>query len=276
MNKLAFTVAFGPDKYQYMAQALKRSVEKYSPGVDFVILGEGLFTPLNEGLPRDRPILPKDRKYPKIEILSNLKDPNTQYMYIDADCIVTCDISPLFELIHPDILHIEYVYNTDGNWAGVKGLPFPESCQKVGIEGVKPYSLNSGFMMWQGEMPCFKKALEIIKTYNIDDPKGRIGDEYYFCLGVQLSGTRVEPLDYKKIKLGKYWNGLTYSRKGKLLNDFYPDNDREIIHYGNFNYENPVIRKHLEKFGVPKITLSERIKFYKIFWKWRLKRLLLG
>ena len=67
MRNVAFTIAFGNGKYMQMAEALKATIEKYSPGVEFLIFKDGDFTPFEEGLPKGRKLYPKDYKYPKIE-----------------------------------------------------------------------------------------------------------------------------------------------------------------------------------------------------------------
>ena len=70
MKKIAFTVAFGSDIYINMANCLKKTVNLYSPSVDFKIFGD-FYTPFNSKL-KDKNQLPKDFKYPKLEIFTKL------------------------------------------------------------------------------------------------------------------------------------------------------------------------------------------------------------
>ena len=48
MKCKAFTVAFGDEKYLKMAKALKRSIEIYSPSIDFEIIDESHLTPISK------------------------------------------------------------------------------------------------------------------------------------------------------------------------------------------------------------------------------------
>jgi len=196
MKRVAFTIAFGKKRYEIMARALEQTIRKYAPGVDFIIFTEEDITPYAEGLPQGRKLYPKDYKYPKIEIMTKLRDPDTQYLFIDADCFVFCDLNHVFERIEPGKLLMHWVYKEDGTWAGFEDLNFVEGWKQAGIGGLEPYSLNSGFIAWQGHMPCFDKAFELIKDYTVvADDKGRRGDEYYYCAGIQLTNTAVIPTD---------------------------------------------------------------------------------
>jgi hypothetical protein len=250
MRNLAFTMAFGDERYMRMARALERSISQYSPNTEFKIFAKNDFTPYSEGLPKRRKLYPKDFKYPKIEVMTKLSDPDTRYMFIDADAFVFGDLSPYFEQIKPNELTVEYVYNGKNGWAGVPNLQFSTRCKEAGLNGVEPYSLNSGFMMWQGKMPCFSTALELIKNVTINDSKGQKGDEYYYCAAIQLSKTIINPLDYEKVHLGKFWNGKIKMKGDRLVCSAYPKNDRIIQHYGNHNYDNPHVKRLLRKFGV--------------------------
>ena len=41
---------------------------------------------------------------------------------------------------------------------------FVKCCNDVGLDEVESYSLNGGFMMWEGEITCFKKTIEFLKN----------------------------------------------------------------------------------------------------------------
>ena len=247
MKKLIFTIAFGDSKYMRMAKALEKSVKKYNPEIEFKIFGEHDFTPYEIGLPKGRKVYPKDYKYPKIEIMSRLNDPDTQYMFIDSDAFVLGKIDHYFEFINKNSLIVEYIYNKNGSWAGRGDLRFSDRCTEMGFNNIEAYSLNSGFMMWQGGLRCFEEALRLIKTITLDDIKGRNGDEYYYCLASQLTNTQIIPLNYEKIKIGKYWDSSICIKNGQVLSSRYMANDRVIIHYGNSNYKNPYIQFVLNK-----------------------------
>lgn len=249
MKKVAFTIAFGKEKYQRMARCLKATVEEYSPGVEFRIYGQDDFTPLSEGLPKDRDLYPKDYKYPKVEIMSRLTEPDTKYMFIDADAFVFGDIGPYFDLLEENQVIIEYVYRGDSGWAGESKLQFHKVCADVGLENIEPYSINSGFIMWHGAQEGFAKALQFIKEFTFDDVKGRVGDEYYFCAGLQAARANIKPLDYDVIKIGKFWRGRVGFDGERLTSTRYPANDRIIQHYGNRNYYNPHVQKIMHRYG---------------------------
>ena len=108
-KNLAFTVAFGDQKYQSMAEICKKSFELMNPNIEFKIFSDGDFTPyenINKKL-----IYPKDFKYPKLEIFTKLKDKNTNYMFIDADSIINNNLSKYFDTINEGELTIEYRLN---------------------------------------------------------------------------------------------------------------------------------------------------------------------
>ena len=244
--RVAFTIAFGDGKYRKMSEVLKKTVERYSPDTDFRIIDE--FTPYDEGLP-DRELFPKDYKYPKLEILSKMDDPDTEYLFIDADAFVFCNLGLMFDNIEPGKLIIEWGKSKDGLWSGRKNYKFVENMAEAGVEGLKPYQINSGFMMWKGEMPCFKKSLEYIKNYTALDPKGKRGDEYYLCAAIQKTDTVVKPLNkIKNNQLGTYWNGKIGYNNGMLTNSRYKT-PRYIQHYGNKNWDNEFVQKVVKKYG---------------------------
>ena len=54
-------------------------------------------------------------------------------------------------------------------------------------------------MMWEGEITCFKKTIEFLKKYDLNDSKGLTGEEYYLCAAIQYSKTRVCQLIMKKL-----------------------------------------------------------------------------
>ena len=263
MKKIAFTVAFGSNVYKNMAYCLKKSVNLYSPSVDFKILGEDYYTPFDSNL-KDKKLLPKDYKYPKLEIFTKLKDPDVIYMYIDADSFVFGDLNPYFDLIEDDELMIEYCYSGKKGWAGNKDLDFVNACEKAGIKGMKPFSINSGFMIWKNQIKCFEYALDLIKNKTIDDDKGRVGDEYYLCAGLQLAKTKIKPLNYDEVKIGKFWNGKIKYKDKRLICSCYPENDRIIQHYGNNNYFNLEVKKVFKSLDVPYTNKS----YYKTFRIW--------
>jgi len=263
MKKIAFTVAFGSDIYINMANCLKKTVNLYSPSVDFKILGEGFYTPFNSTL-KDTNHLPKDFKSPKLEIFTKLNDPDAIYMYIDADSFVFGDLNPYFDLIEDDELIIEYVYSGKNGWAGNKKLDFVNACEKAGIKGMKPFSINSGFMIWKNQKKCFEYALDLIKNKTIDDEKGRVGDEYYLCAGLQLAKTKIKPLNYNEVKIGKFWNGSIKYKNKRLICSSYPANDRIIQHYGNSNYFNLEVKKVFKSLNAP----YHKGTYYKTFRIW--------
>lgn len=275
MKKLAFTIAFGAERYTKMAKALEASFKKNTPGVEFKIFTEKDITDFNEGLPKDRELYAKDYKYPKIEIMSKLMDPDTKYMFIDADTFVTGNIEPYFDLIKNNQLMIEYVYNGDSGWAGINNLQFSRACSEAGIDGIEPYSINSGFIVWHGRQTCFDYALNLIKSKTINDPKGRKGDEYYICAGIQKTNTDVVPIDYSIVKLGKYWNGKLSIERDSLICSFYPQKDRIIQHYGNNNFDSPNVQKTLKKYGVNGFSYKGYFLYKKITFKNIIKKILI-
>lgn len=243
MKRVAFTIAFGKKRYEIMARALGETVARHSPGVEFRIFGDADITPYHEGLPRGRRLYPKDYKYPKIEIMTKLRDPDTQYLFIDADCFVFCSLDSMFERIEAGKLLMHWVYNEDGSWAGIPALRFAEAWAQEGVEGLEPFSLNSGFIGWQGHMPCFDKALELIKTKTVmADDKGRRGDEYYYCAGIQLTRTDVVSTESFPNELGMFWRGRIGYQGGRLTCAAYPEG-RLIQHYGNPNWSNRHVQR---------------------------------
>lgn len=247
MKNIAFTIAFN-EKYKIMARALKASIERYCKDLEFIIYSDGDFTPYEKGLPKDRHLYPKDYKYPKLEILSLMKDSDIRYMFLDADSLVFGDIYEYFNLINPGELMIEYVYCGNSGWAKRGKYDFVKACQKSGLNNMEPYSINSGFILWQGEQKCFEKSLELIKNYTFEDKKGKTGDEYYLCAGIQLAGTNVIPINYDNIKLGKYWNGNIALKDNYLVCDYYNNDKKLIVHYGNNNYYNHSVRTGIKEY----------------------------
>lgn len=256
MKRVIFTIAFGKKRYEIMARALGKTLEQYAPDAEFIIFGDDDVTPYSEGLPTGRKLYPKDYKYPKIEIMTRLRDPDTQYMFIDADCFVFCNLDHMFERIEPGKLLMHWVYNEDGTWAGLPDLRFVEAWAKEGVTGLEPYSLNSGFIGWQGHMECFDKALDLIKTKTVmADDKGRRGDEYYYCAGIQLTKTPVISTEDFENELGMLWRGDLGYKDGRLTCDYY-ERTPLIQHYGNPNWANKhvqrIIRNLLKDEALPK------------------------
>ena len=163
------------------------------------------------------------------------------------------------DLVKDNQILIEYVNNKNGYWAGVKGLNFVGASKKAGITGLKPISINSGFIIWNGHQKAFDIALKLIKSKVIFDPKGISGDEYYICAGLQKAKANIVPLDYDLVKLGKFWNGNINLYNERLISSYYSKNDRIICHYGNHNYYHPSVRKILDKFD---IELEKDLKTY--------------
>ncbi len=243
MKRVAFTIAFGKKRYQIMAKALKETLARNAPDVEFRIFTEEDITPYSEGLPQGRKLFPKDYKYPKIEIMTRLRDPDTQYLFIDADCFIFCSLDQMFEKIEPGKLLMHWVYNEDGTWAGIPELKFVDAWAQEGVTGLEPYSLNSGFIGWQGHMPCFDKALELIKTKTVmADDKGKRGDEYYYCAGIQLTNTPVTSTESFENELGMFWRGKIGYQNGKLTCDYY-QHTKQIQHYGNPNWSNRYVQR---------------------------------
>ena len=93
VNKnLFFTVAFGNERYKNMALALKKSFLFYNPNFEFKIFDEKDFTSSEKFLKGKKKIYPKDYKYAKFEIMNNLNEDNTNYIFIDADSFVMSDV----------------------------------------------------------------------------------------------------------------------------------------------------------------------------------------
>lgn len=261
MKRLAFTIAFGPPRYRIMAEALKESLKISNPDLEFKIFSDGDFTPYEEGLPLGRKLYPKDYKYPKIEIMTRLRDPDTQYLFIDADCFVFCDLDHIFSKIEPNKLLMHWIYNQNGTWAGIPELRFADAWAKEGIEGLEPYSLNSGFIGWQGHAPAFDKALELIKTKTVmTDDKGRRGDEYYYCAGIQLTNTGVISTEDFPNELGMLWRGKLGTKQGMLTCAAYSE-IKKIQHYGNVNWPNPHVQRLIEHF-LRSQNLKEKLNRY--------------
>ena len=97
-------------------------------------------------------------------------------------------------------------------------------------------------MMWEGEITCFKKTIEFLKKYDLNDSKGLTGEEYYLCAAIQYSKTRVLPINYEKIRLLKLWNFDFKVHNSSILINNTPV-DYDIIHYGNFNFYNTHIQR---------------------------------
>ncbi len=271
-KNLAFTIAFGDQKYQSMAEICKKSFELMNPNIEFKIFSDGDFTPyenINKKL-----IYPKDFKYPKLEIFTKLKDKNTNYMFIDADSIINNNLSKYFDTINEGELTIEYRLNKTGFWANINNLNFVETCKKAGLNNIKPYSINSGFLMWRGHQMCFDKALEYILNYNLDDKKGLNGDEYYLCAAIQKCNTKINQLNYEKFKICKLWNENFKFTKNDLIISNKSSKEFDIIHYGNHNYYDLDLFKMLQKYNIElKITPKFFIKSILKTIKFNLKKL---
>jgi len=246
-KNLAFTIAYGPKRFKDMATTLKKSFKFWNPNIDFKIFGEESITPMSEI--KKKKFYPKDFKRPKLEILSKLKDPNINYMFIDADAVVENNLSKYFQMINEDNLIIEYKYNNSGYWSNIKNLNFVETCKKAGLENLLPYSINSGIIMWRGYKSCFKLSLEYILKYDLYDKKGLSGDEYYLCAAIQKCKTQIEPINYSKIKICKLWNETFTVKKNKVYVQNLNQSNFDIIHYGNHNYFNLKVLKILKKYN---------------------------
>jgi len=272
MKNIAFTVAFGSKKYLRMARALKKSINKHSPKVEFRIYGEGDFTPFDIGLPKDRKLHRKDFRYPKIEIINKLNDPDTKYMFIDADSFVVGDITPFFDNLELNQIIIEYVYHGDNGWNNQPELQFTQACSKAGLSGIEPYSINGGFFMWHGYQKGFENAFIFLKRFTFEDPKGRHGEEYYYCAGLQKAKSNIKPLNYDEIKIGKMWGGRISFKNGKLISSRYPKNDRLIQHYGALNYCHPAVQKMLRNYNEGETNVFEHLKFFRYSIKYFIKK----
>lgn len=236
------TIAFGSKRYFDMAVALKNSFEKNNPEFEFKIFDESFITPKKIHLKDKKKIYPKDLKYAKFEILKNLNKPNKKYVFIDADSIVLKNLSYLTNFIKKNCLTIEYKYDGNEGWSKIPRYNFVKCCNEAGLHHIEPYSLNGGFMMWEGKINCFEKTIEFLKKYDLKDSKGLTGEEYYLCAAIQYSKTNIFPINYNKIKLLKLWNFDFKENNLKITidNDFV---DHDIIHYGNFNFYNIHIQK---------------------------------
>ena len=151
--------------------------------------------------------------------------------------------------------------------SSLKDLNFQLRSKEAGLEGIKPYSINSGFIVWQGKQNCFNDALYLIKNILIDDEKGRNGDEYYLCAALQRCNTQIVPIDYDKVKIVKMWNGKISYKNKKLKSDLYSDK-RDIFHYGNQNYNHPSIFRAMDELGIKReyiffnlLNLYQAIRF---------------
>ena len=248
VNKnLFFTVAFGSKRYKNMALALKKSFLFLNPNFEFKIFDERDFTSSDKFL-KGKKIYPKDYKYAKFEIMNNLKEDNTNYIFIDADSFVMSDVSYYLNFIKDNHLTIEYKYDGDHGWNKIKKYDFIKRCEEAGLGDLKPYSLNGGFMMWRGKLKCFSETVRIIRNYDILDSKGTTGEEYYLSAGIQKSNTNVNPIDYSKNNFVKLWNYQFYVKDLNFFINGY-DDKLDIVHYGNFNYYNKNIQKLMKKFN---------------------------
>lgn len=272
-KNLAFTISYGEKRFKYMAETLKKSFKYWNPETEFKIFGEELITPISKI--KKKKIYPKDLKRPKLEILSKLNDPNTNYIFIDADSIVENNISKYYELINDDELIIEYRYNKSGYWADLNNLNFVDVCKSAGLGDFLPYSINSGIIMWRGHKSCFKKSLDYILEYDLNDSKGLKGDEYYLCAAIQKCKTKINPINYSKMKICKLWNEKFEIRNNKInlinsnLNSF------DIIHYGNHNYFNLKVYKILKKYNSNiKVDIQYFIKALILILKGAIKKLI--
>ncbi len=237
MKRIVFTIAYWKEKYTHMAEVLKKSIEKYSPNTEFKIFTDEHITKV--------PIFQqKDNWRWKIEICKNLNDPNTQYMFIDADSFVFCDLNPLFNCIEHWKIIISWQKSPHWKWDWVQELDFPLACKNAWIENdMKAYHLNSWFMIWQWWIHCFDKALEVFDAYTFDDWKWRRDDEYYINAWIQLTNTWVIPLQNQSIiPLKVYWVWNLSIRNWKLHSSKHK-NQWDIQHYWGQNYENYFVKK---------------------------------
>ena len=195
-------------------------------------------------------------------------------MFIDADSIINNNLSKYFDTINEGELTIEYRLNKTGFWANINNLNFVETCKKAGLNNIKPYSINSGFLMWRGHQMCFDKALEYILNYNLDDKKGLNGDEYYLCAAIQKCNTKINQLNYEKFKICKLWNENFKFTKNDLIISNKSSKEFDIIHYGNHNYYDLDLFKMLQKYNIElKITPKFFIKSILKTIKYNLKKL---
>ena len=259
---LFFTVAFGNKRYKNMALALRESFLQYNSNFEFNIFDEKDFTPSAEFLKGKKKIYPKDYKYAKFEIMHNLNDENTNYIFIDADSFVFSDISYYLNFIKKNYLTIEYKYDGDLGWNKIKQYNFVKRCDEAGLKNMEPYSLNGGFMMWRGKVGCFNEILKIIKNYDILDSKGITGEEYYLCAAIQRSRTNINPINYSQNNFVKLWN-YNFKFHNDNLYIFGLQKKFDIVHYGNFNYFNSNIQKLLKKFNSG-INFDFKDKFFTI------------
>jgi hypothetical protein len=259
-QNLFFTVAFGNKRYKNMALALKKSFLQHNPKSKFKIFDENDFTPSKKFLKEKKKIYPKDYKYAKFEIMSNLTEQNTNYIFIDADSFVMSDISYYLNFIKDNHLTIEYKYDGSLGWNKISKYNFLKSCDEAGLKNIEPYSLNGGFMMWRGKIKCFHETVRTIRNYDILDGKGTTGEEYYLSVAIQKSKTNINPIDYNKNNFIKLWNYKFYVKNFKLFIN--GSNDKQdIVHYGNFNYYNSDIQKLLKRFN-PDIKFDLKDKVY--------------
>lgn len=256
MRNLIFTIAYGKRKYLQMAEVLQTCIEKYSPGAEFKVFSDDDVSPCN--LP-----YPRRAMRGKIEICASLKDPETRYFFIDCDSFVFTDVSRFFEYVKPNELIIDWFKSPNGKWSGLDDLDFPAACRKAGLDGIVPFQLNSGLLMWQGNMPAFSKALELFDKFDFDDRKGRRDDEYYICAGIQLTGANILSLREQSWNpVGYYWKGNLSVRDGRLCSDAYSE-QKDVQHYGGGFWKNKSIRK------VSRLIMREKVPLwpYWPFWK---------
>ena len=180
-----------------------------------------------------------------------------------------------FDLIEKNQIIIEYVFRDMQGWAGDPSLQFHSVCAEAGLSSILPYSINSGFIMWNGYQSGFKKALDLIQSITLFDPKGLKGDEYYICAGLQMESAKIKPIDYNLIKLGKFWNGDISLRNDKLVCTAYPLDDRLIHHYGNGNFYHPSVQKILREHGLRESYSFDVFKFFLRLLFRKIKRFLL-
>jgi len=240
MKRVVFTIAYGNRRYKEMAEVLKICMDRYCPNLEFRIYDERHISPMKVR----NPVVPKDSRRGKLDICAQLQDPDTQYLYLDCDMFVFCDLSPLFDYIEKDSIIITWRKSPGGKWDSREDLDFPLRCNQAGIKGkIEAYHINGGFFLWQGGIDVFSKTLELFDNYDIPDWKGLKGDEYYICAAIQLTKTKPIPLqDIEKNPLRVYWLGNISVKNGILFSDF---NEKQglVQHYGSNHWDKPYVQQ---------------------------------
>jgi uncharacterized CHY-type Zn-finger protein len=240
MRDVAFTTVYGSKKaqrkYRRMAKLLEIGVRTFSPQTEFRVFTGSDF--------EDRPIVKiKDRFRGKLEICRKCNDPDTRYMYMDADTFVFCDLEPMLNLNEEGTIALLWKKSPGGKWAGREDLDFRLGCKRAGIEGdIQAYQLNAGFMMWHGGIDVFDRALHLFDNYDIPDWKGTHDDEYYICAAIQHSDVKVRNVeDLEANEMRPYWLGTVSVKDCMLYSDAFTTQGR-IQHYGMQNWKSKPVQ----------------------------------